>query len=52
MCKRMVGVVGMTRDELAITQMRMSLPRSRGVLYALELGNEKEDSDRAILCWS
>ena len=43
MRKCMAGVVGGTRDEPAITQMRMCLPRSRGVLYALGLGNEKKE---------
>lgn len=37
------SVFGRTRDELAITQMRMRLPRSRGVLYALKLGNGKKE---------
>jgi hypothetical protein len=42
MYKCMAGVVGRMRDELAITQMRIRSPRSRGVLYALKLGNGKK----------
>ncbi len=43
MYKCMASVVGRMRDKPAITQMRMRLPRSRGVLYTLKLGNEKKE---------
>ena len=37
------GVVVRMRDEPAITQMGMRLPRSRDTLYALKLGNGKKE---------
>jgi hypothetical protein len=43
MYKCMADFVGRTRVELAISQQGMRLPRSRGVLYALKLGNEKKE---------
>ncbi len=43
MCKYMAGVVGRTRDQLAITQKGMRSPGSGSVLYALKLGNEKKE---------
>ncbi len=43
MGKCIVGVVGRTRDEPAITQMGMRLQRPRGVLYALESGTVKKE---------
>jgi hypothetical protein len=38
----MIGIDGRMRDERAIAQMRMRSSRSRGVLYALKMGNAKK----------